>query len=117
MLAVGELRVVLIADQLRQRPTSGIATYTRGLLGGLRQLDGAIPSLTLVAGRPGRPGTLGPLGPPATPGTLGTLGPLGPPGTPGRSGDADPLSAWGWPVRSSRLRGPLLTRWWSRGGQ
>ncbi len=49
---MGELRVALVADQLRTRPTSGIATYTRGLLGGLRQLDGAAPAMTLVAGRP-----------------------------------------------------------------
>jgi glycosyltransferase involved in cell wall biosynthesis len=52
MRHVGEVRVALVADQLRTRPTSGIATYTRGLLSGLRQLDGAVPALTLVAGRP-----------------------------------------------------------------
>jgi glycosyltransferase involved in cell wall biosynthesis len=49
---MGELRVALVADQLRTRPTSGIATYTRGLLGGLRQLAEAAPAMTLVAGRP-----------------------------------------------------------------
>jgi glycosyltransferase involved in cell wall biosynthesis len=49
---VPELRVVLVADQLRTRPTSGIATYTRGLLGGLRQLAEEAPAMTLVAGRP-----------------------------------------------------------------
>jgi glycosyltransferase involved in cell wall biosynthesis len=49
---VAELRVALVADQLRTRPTSGIATYTRGLLGGLRQLAEQAPAMTLVAGRP-----------------------------------------------------------------
>jgi glycosyltransferase involved in cell wall biosynthesis len=52
MRRVGELRVTLVADQLRTRPTSGIATYTRGLLGGLRQLAEEAPAMTLVAGRP-----------------------------------------------------------------
>jgi len=52
---VAELRVTLVAEQLRTRPTSGIATYTRGLLLGMRQLDGEAPALTLVAGRPTGP--------------------------------------------------------------
>jgi glycosyltransferase involved in cell wall biosynthesis len=83
---VGELRVALVADQLRRRPTSGIATYTRGLLGGLRQLGDDCPTveLTLVAGRAG--------------------------------GGPDPLAAWGWPVRSSTLPSQALTRLWDRGG-
>jgi glycosyltransferase involved in cell wall biosynthesis len=77
--------VALVADQLRQRPTSGIATYTRGLLGGLGQLGDGSPTvqLTLVAGR-------------------------------ARSGP-DPLASWGWPVRCSALPGPALTRLWDRG--
>jgi len=75
--------VVLVADQLRQRPTSGIATYTRGLLQGLRAMGSAAPSLELVASRP----------------------PAG----------ADPLGQWGWPVRSSRLPGPVLVALWDRG--
>ena len=49
---MGDVRVALVADQLRTRPASGIATYTRGLLTGLRRLDDAVPALTLVAGRP-----------------------------------------------------------------
>ena len=51
---MADLRVALVADQLRQRPTSGIATYTRGLLGGLRRLGDGAPAMTLVAGRGGR---------------------------------------------------------------
>jgi len=43
--------VTLVADQLRARPTSGIATYTRGLLQGLQAMDGDAPPLVLVAGR------------------------------------------------------------------
>lgn len=44
--------VALVVDQLRTAPTSGIATYTRGLLQGLRALDDG-PRITLVAGRAG----------------------------------------------------------------
>jgi glycosyltransferase involved in cell wall biosynthesis len=82
---VAELRVALVADQLRRRPTSGIATYTRGLLGGLRQLGDGPPALalTIVAGR-------------------AAAGP-------------DPLAAWGWPVHSSALPSRALTRMWDRG--
>lgn len=87
-----EPHVAVISDQLRQRPTSGIATYTCGLLGGLRRLGGAAPAVTLVASRARAAGSGG------------------------QSRGADPLAAWGWPVRSSRLPGPLLTRWWDRGG-
>jgi glycosyltransferase involved in cell wall biosynthesis len=43
--------VAVVADQLRRRPTSGIATYTRGLLGGLRRLGDEAPPLVLVASR------------------------------------------------------------------
>jgi glycosyltransferase involved in cell wall biosynthesis len=75
--------VAVVADQLRQRPTSGIATYTRGLLNGLRRLGDEAPPVVLVASR---------------------------------VPDRDPLDTWGWPVWSSRLPGPLLTRWWDRGG-
>jgi len=86
---VGELRVTLVAEQLRTRPTSGIATYTRGLLLGLQQLAAEaaagvpVPAVTLVAGRP--------------------------------TGADDPLAAWGWPVHSSRLPGRALVRLWDRG--
>jgi len=88
MPPVGELRVAVIADQLRRRPTSGIATYTRGLLLGVRRLDGGAPALTLVASRP--PGGRG-------------------------AATGDPLAVWGWPVRSSALPGPVLVRLWDRG--
>jgi glycosyltransferase involved in cell wall biosynthesis len=74
--------VAVVADQLRQRPTSGIATYTRGLLGGLGQIEDAPPTVLVASRAAGR----------------------------------DPLDAWGRPVWSSRLPGPLLTRWWDRGG-
>ena len=43
--------VAIIAEQLRRRPASGIATYTRGLLLGLGKLGAAAPSLELVASR------------------------------------------------------------------
>ena len=42
--------MAVVADQLRQRPASGIATYTRGLLTGLRRIGDGIPDVTLVAG-------------------------------------------------------------------
>lgn len=75
--------ITVVADQLRQRPTSGIATYTRGLLQGLRAMGDGAPAVTLVASRP-------------------------------RAGP-DPLATEGWPVRSSRLPGPLLARAWDLG--
>lgn len=75
--------VSILADQLRQRPTSGIATYTRGLLLGLKAMGDDAPPVRLVASR----------------------APRGP----------DPLARWGWPVRSSRLPGPVLVRAWDRG--
>jgi glycosyltransferase involved in cell wall biosynthesis len=46
----GPAPVVIVADQLRQHPTSGIATYTRGLLRGLQALDVA-PTIELAASR------------------------------------------------------------------
>lgn len=80
---MAEPAVSILADQLRSRPTSGIATYTRGLLQGLRAMGDDAPSIRLLASRSG--------------------------------GGADPLRAWGWPVRSSPLPAPLLTRAWDRG--
>src|SRR5579862_2860179 len=73
---------MLVADQLRQRPTSGIATYTRGLLQGLGAMGNEAPAVTLAASRPPSP---------------------------------DPLEVWGRPIRSSRLPGPFLVRWWDLG--
>lgn len=78
-----EREVSILADQLRQRPTSGIATYTRGLLLGLKAMGDDAPPVRLVASRAPR--------------------------------GADPLARWGWPVRSSHLPGPVLTRAWDRG--
>jgi len=46
-------RVTVIADQLRRRPTSGIATYVRGLLQGLRALGDGAPPVAVAAGRTG----------------------------------------------------------------
>lgn len=43
--------VAIVVDQLRTNPASGIATYTRGLLQGLRALDDP-PDAILVASRP-----------------------------------------------------------------
>ena len=77
--------VAVVVDQLRRRPTSGISTYCRGLLGGLQAMGADAPPITLVASRPSG----------STPG-------------------GDPLETWGWPVRASRLAGPVLTRLWDR---
>ena len=43
--------VVVLADQLRRRPTSGIATYTRGLLAGLVAMGADAPLVTLAASK------------------------------------------------------------------
>ncbi|HEY2429930.1 MAG TPA: glycosyltransferase family 1 protein [Acidimicrobiales bacterium] len=48
---MGEPTVAVVVDQLRQRPTSGIATYSRGLLQGLAAMGDTVP-VTLVASRP-----------------------------------------------------------------
>lgn len=51
--------VTILVDQLRRRPLSGIGTYVRGLLQGLRELDGDAPPLVLGASR--APGGADPL--------------------------------------------------------
>ena len=43
--------VSILADQLRARPTSGIATYTRGLLRGLQAMGTDAPTVALLASR------------------------------------------------------------------
>ena len=55
---VSDLRVTIVADQVRQRPASGIATYTRGLLQGLDAMGDEAPAVTLVASRPSSPDPL-----------------------------------------------------------
>ena len=55
---MGDAPVAVVADQLRQRPMSGIATYTRGLLRGLRQLGDDAPPVVLVASRGASPDPL-----------------------------------------------------------
>lgn len=100
---VSGVAVTIVADQLRQRPTSGIATYTRGLLLGLRAMGEDAPAVTLAASRAPVRGRSDPSSPAST-------GSLARPST-----GADPLAAWGWPVRASRLPGPVLARAWDRG--
>jgi glycosyltransferase involved in cell wall biosynthesis len=79
------LRVLMVVEQLRRAAPGGIGTYARGLLQGLRELDGpSAPAVELLASR-----------------------------APG--GGPDPLGEFGLPVRASRLPGPALTRAWDRG--
>lgn len=78
-----ELRVLLLAQQLRRSASGGIGTYLLGLLQGLDQLavaGEAVPGITLAASRP-------------------------PAGT-------DPLLALGRPLQTSVLPAPVLTRAW-----
>src|SRR5580658_261427 len=84
-----ERPVLLVVEQLRRRVPGGIGRYARSLLAGLAA-DGA-SEVTLFASRvPGH--------------SVGRITPI-----------ADPLSAWGFPVRTSRLPGRVLTRAWDRG--
>jgi len=81
-------RVLMVVEQLRRSTPGGIGTYARGLMQGLGELDPAdAPEVELLASRPGRKGW----------------------------GGGDPLAAHGYPVRSSVLPGPALTRAWDRG--
>jgi glycosyltransferase involved in cell wall biosynthesis len=76
-----------MVQQLRRTASGGIGTYVQGLLQGLCALGpGEIPDIELLASRP----------PPAR-------------------GGPDPLAALGFPLHSSRLPGPLMTRAWDRG--
>jgi glycosyltransferase involved in cell wall biosynthesis len=45
--------IAIVVDQLAQHPTSGIATYARGLLGGLGSMGADAPDVELVASRAG----------------------------------------------------------------
>lgn len=95
-------RVLMIAEQLRRATSGGIGTYVLGLLQGLGELESesasngtpgserpepGLPDLELLASRQRRLG----------------------------SASVDPLSSFGYPVRSSVLPGPALTRAWDRG--
>lgn len=50
--AAARLRVAIVVDHLGRRPASGIATYTRGLLQGLREMGPGAPAVALVSSRP-----------------------------------------------------------------
>lgn len=80
--------VLLVVEQLRRAATTGIGTYSLGLLQGLAAMGDECPSLTLHASR--RP--------------LGKRS----------KGDPDPLAVHGHPVLAASLPGPLLTRAWDR---
>ena len=84
---MSRMRLLLMVEQLRRTASGGIGTYVRGLVQGLEAVDpGGKPDLEMVASRP--------------------------------TGDRrrpDPLAALGYPVRSSPLPGPLLTRAWDHG--
>ncbi len=81
------MRVELMVQQLRRKASGGIGTYVQGLIQGLHALDPEErPHVEMVASRP----------PPA------------------RSGP-DPLEALGFPLHSSALPGPMLTRAWDHG--
>ncbi len=83
---MSSVRLLMMVEQLRRAAPGGIGTYIEGLLAGLGRLDPAErPDVELVAGR-----------------------------GPGR-GDPDPLRSLGYPLRGSRLPGPVLTRAWDRG--
>jgi glycosyltransferase involved in cell wall biosynthesis len=90
------VRVLLAVEQLRRPLPGGIGRYARGLLGGLSDLEANERSgaeIALLASRPPRADAVAGSG-----------------GHPG-----DPLALWGFPVRSSALPGPALTRAWDRG--
>lgn len=84
---MSSVRLLMMVEQLRRTAPGGIGTYIEGLLAGLDQLDRSErPDVQLVAGR--RRGA--------------------------RQGP-DPLRSIGYPLRASRLPGPILTRAWDRG--
>ncbi len=79
--------VLFVVEQLRRRVPGGIGAHATGLLGGLTQLSqaGEDLDLTLLASRAPR------------------------------STGGDELAGLGWPLRASRLPGPMLTRAWDHG--
>jgi glycosyltransferase involved in cell wall biosynthesis len=83
---VSQIRLIMMAEQLRRPASGGIGTYVCGLVQGIDTLEAeSQPELELVASRPAGGGA---------PDLLGSLG---------------------HPVRSSPLPGPLLTRAWDHG--
>ena len=85
------MRVLMMAEQLRRTASGGIGTYVRGVLQGLDELqsharDPLGLDLELVASR-----------------------------CPPREHGHDPMTTLGYPLRSSSLPGPLLTRAWDHG--
>ncbi len=82
-------RVLVVAEQLRRAVPGGIGRAAVELLDSLSVIGGV--DVTLWASRP----------------------PTRSPGRDARAGD--PLARWGWPVRTSPLPGPLLTRAWDAG--
>jgi glycosyltransferase involved in cell wall biosynthesis len=79
--------MLMMVEQLRRTAPGGIGTYVEGLLRGVGQLEPPErPDIALAAGRR-RGARRGP----------------------------DPLGSLGYPLRCSRLPGPLLTRAWDRG--
>ncbi|HEY4948020.1 MAG TPA: glycosyltransferase [Acidimicrobiales bacterium] len=81
------LALLMVVEQLRRAASGGIGTYVHGLLQGLGSLGpDERPDLELLASRPNR----------------------------GRH-QPDPLAGLGYPLHSSRLPGPLLTRGWDHG--
>jgi glycosyltransferase involved in cell wall biosynthesis len=90
------VRVLLAVEQLRRPLPGGIGRYARGLLGGLSGLPAKERSgaeIELLASRPSRTDAVA--------------------GSSGRP--VDPLGSSGFPVRSSALPGPALTRAWDWG--
>ncbi len=84
---MSDLRLLMMAEQLRRPASGGIGTYVRGLIQGLDSLPAEErPELELLASRPR-----------------------------GGRGTDDFLSGLGHLVRSSPLPGPLLTRAWDHG--
>jgi glycosyltransferase involved in cell wall biosynthesis len=90
------LRVLMVVEQLRRRVPGGSGTYAKGLLLGLRAVQGsqdrADPEVTLYASRDRRRSLLT-----------------------SRAGKQDPLESLGFPVVTALVPGPLLTRSWDRG--
>ncbi len=84
---MSDLRVLLMAEQLRRTASGGIGTYVRGLIQGLDSLPtDEQPRIELLASR-----------------------------FVAGAGQPDPLAGLGHPVHSSRLPGPLMTRCWDYG--
>ncbi|HEY5098215.1 MAG TPA: glycosyltransferase family 1 protein [Acidimicrobiales bacterium] len=84
---MSQLRLLMMAEQLRRQASGGIGTYIRGLIQGLDDLDPAErPEVTLVASR-----------------------------STSDRGTPDPLAELAYSVRAYPLPGPVLTRAWDRG--